>query len=178
VRNLAAKNYLAYDVVEKDPRTGRHQTRYIVKPGPTGLVTTSTKSLAHQLDTRVLEVPIPDDAKLTREIIQSQGRRAAGKAPQAPDLAPYHVLQRYLAAQGEPRVVVPYADVLANLVPVQAVRMRRDFDQLLTCIKTIALLYQQQRERTTDGRSSRRSRTTPTPASSWRRSLTRSSPKG
>ena len=45
VRNLAAKNYLAYDVVEKDPRTGKHQTRHIVKPGPTGLVTTSTKSL-------------------------------------------------------------------------------------------------------------------------------------
>jgi hypothetical protein len=151
VRNLAAKNCLAYDVVEKDPRTGKHQTRHIVKPGPTGLVTTSTKSLAHQLDTRVLEVPIPDDAKLTREILQSQGRRAAGKAPQAPKLAPHHALQRYFAAQGDPHVVVPYADTLAELVPVQAVRMRRDFDQLLTCIKTIALLYQQQRERTEEG---------------------------
>src|SRR5262249_26112360 len=78
-------------------------------------------------------------------------RRAAGKAPKPPDLAPYHALQRYLAAQGELRVIVPYADVLAELVPVQAVRMRRDFDQLLTCIKTIALLYQEQHGRTADG---------------------------
>jgi hypothetical protein len=151
VRNLAAKNYLAYDVVEKDPRTGQHQTRHIVKPGPTGLVTTSTKSLAHQLDTRVFEVAIPDDAKLTREIIKSQARRAEGRAPKPPDLAPYHALQRYLSSQADQRIIVPYADALADLVPVQAVRMRRDFDQLLTCIKTIALLYQEQRERTDDG---------------------------
>jgi hypothetical protein len=151
VRNLAAKHVLAYDVVEKDPRTGKYQTRHIVKPGPTGLITTSTKSLAHQLDTRVFEVPISDDAKLTREIIKSQARRAEGKAPKPPDLSPYHTLQRYLAAQGALGVIVPYAEVLAELVPVQAVRMRRDFDQLLTCIKALALLYQQQRERTADG---------------------------
>jgi Winged helix-turn-helix DNA-binding len=151
VRNLAAKNALAYDVVEKDPRTGKHQTRHLVKPGPTGLITTSTKSLAHQLDTRVFEVPISDDADLTRAIIKSQALRAAGKASEPPDLAPYHALQRYLAAQGDQRVIVPYAEVLHELVPVQAVRMRRDFNQLLTCIKTIALLYQQQHERTPDG---------------------------
>ena len=151
VRNLAAKNYLAYDVVEKDPRSGKHQTRHIVKPGPTGLVTTSTKSLAYQLDTRVLEVPIPDNAEQTREVLKSQAKRAAGTAPQVPDLAPYLALQRYLALQGQPQVIVPYAETLAEEVPAQAVRMRRDFQQLLTCIEAIALLYQCQRQRKPNG---------------------------
>ncbi len=151
VRNLAAKNYLAYDVVEKDPRPGKYQTRHIVKPGPTGLITTSVRSLAHQLDTRILEVPIADDAQQTLEVLKSQAQRAAGTAPHAPDLAPYHALQRYLASQAEPRVIVPYAEVLADLVPAQAVRMRRDFGQLLRCIEAIAVLYQCQRQETTDG---------------------------
>jgi hypothetical protein len=151
VRNLAEKNYLAYDVVEKDPRTGQHQTRHVMKPGPTGLITTSTRSLPHQMNTPVLEIPIPDDATQTRAVLQSKGKDAAGTAPQAPARAPYLALQHYLGTQDAPRVVVPYAEVLANLVPAQAVRMRRDFGQLLTCIKAIAVLYQCQRERSADG---------------------------
>jgi excisionase family DNA binding protein len=67
------------------------------------------------------------------------------------DIAPYLALQRWLAAQGEQQVMIPFAEVLAELVPVQAVRMRRDFRQLLTCIQAIALLYQCQREKTSEG---------------------------
>jgi hypothetical protein len=48
-------------------------------------------------------------------------------------------------------VIVPFARVLSELVPAKAVRMRRDFRQLLTCIQALALLYQCQRPRTHDG---------------------------
>jgi hypothetical protein len=151
VRNLAAKNYLAYDVVEKDPSTGKHRTRRITKSGPTGLITTSIKSLAHQLDTRVLEVPIPEDTQQTRDVLRSHGRRAAGTTPPPPDLAPYLALQRYLGLQVGQRVIVPYAEQLAEWVPAETVRMRRDFPQLLMCVEGLALLYQAQRGRTADG---------------------------
>ena len=147
VRALAEDNELAYDVVERDERTGHFTTRHIRKPGPTGLLTTSTKSLAHQLGTRVLEITLADDADQTRAVMRSHARgiRPAGAAP--PDLGPFLALQRWLALAGLRDVDVPYAETLAELIPAAQVRMRRDFRQLLTCIQAIALLYQCQRER-------------------------------
>ncbi len=60
-------------------------------------------------------------------------------------------MQRYLALRGVREVAVPFAAVLADLVPADAVRTRRDFPQLLTAVQTVAFLHQQQRERTPEG---------------------------
>ena len=49
-------------------------------------------------------------------------------------------------------MTIPFADELAKRVPVEQVRMRRDFTQLLTLIQVHALLYQRQRARSEDGR--------------------------
>src|SRR5262249_8038061 len=62
----------------------------------------------------------------------------------------FWAFQRWLAAITR-GAVVPYAEVLAGLVPANAVRMRRDFKQLLTTIKTIAVLCQERREKTAEG---------------------------
>jgi hypothetical protein len=42
--------------------------------------------------------------------------------------------QRWLATGGIRAVLVPYAGLLARALPNGDVRMRRDFEQLLTCI--------------------------------------------
>ena len=151
IRSLAADNVMAYDVVERDERTGRFVTRHIVKSGPTALVTTSTRSLGEQMGTRVLEIPVPDDARQTREVLKAHARSVRPGNGVAVNLAPFLALQRYLALGGETRVAVPYSDVLADLVPATAVRWRRDFRQLLTCVQCIALLHQCQRQRTPEG---------------------------
>ncbi len=151
VRSLAEDNSLAYDVVEQSPLTGRWQTRHIVKPGPTSLITTSTRSLREQMGTRVLEVSIPDDPRQTRNILKAHARGAVPSRAEVVDLAPFHALQTWLKLAGERQVAVPFAAVLAELVPATAVRMRRDFRELLTCIQTVALLYQCQRPRTREG---------------------------
>jgi hypothetical protein len=70
----------------------------------------------------------------------------------APDLSQWVALQRWLELAGERRVVIPFANALADLVPAGAVRMRRDFPQLLTVIQTIALLHQGLRDRDPQGR--------------------------
>jgi MarR family len=151
IRSLAADNCMAYDVVEKHPKTGRFETRHIEKPGPTGLITTSTKSLGEQLGTRVLEVPVPDDEKQTRAVMKAHARTVGPGKAAPPDLVPFLALQRWLALQGTQRVVIPFAEILSDLLPANAVRMRRDFRQLLTCVQAIALLYQCQRQKTYDG---------------------------
>jgi len=150
MRSLAADNQLVYETVEKN-REGQHETRRIVKAGPTGLITTSTKSLGLQMSTRTLEIHLADDAEQTRAIMRAQAKRANPNNDAEVDLQPYLALQQWLERFGERRVAVPFAGALADLVPSDAVRMRRDFKQLLTAIEAIALLFQCQRRRTPEG---------------------------
>jgi hypothetical protein len=60
-------------------------------------------------------------------------------------------LQRWLALAGARTVIVPFAPILADLVPCEEVRMRRDFRQLLNAIEAVALVRQRQRLHTPDG---------------------------
>jgi hypothetical protein len=151
VRSLAADNAMTYDVTERNPETGEHRTRRIEKAGPTGLITTSTTSLGAQMGTRVLEVPIRDDPDQTRLIMRAHAASVLpGRGPQV-DRAPFLALQRWLTAAGIRHVAVPFAAWLAERVPAQAVRMRRDFRQLLTTIQAAAFLHQCQRARTPEG---------------------------
>ena len=83
--------------------------------------------------------------------MHAQANRANEELVQ-PDFEPWLALQRWLELAGERRVVIPFARKLADLLPATAVRMRRDFSQLLTVIQTIALLHQAQRERDGQGR--------------------------
>jgi len=46
-------------------------------------------------------------------------------------------------------VYIPYAEILANLFPVNKVRVRRDFPRFLTLIKASCLLHQCQRNKIT-----------------------------
>jgi hypothetical protein len=151
IRSLASDNILSYDVVEQNKKSGKWETRRIEKPGPTGLITTSTKSLQNQLGTRVLEITIPDDETQTQLVMAAQARAVSGMiGGVSPDIQVLIEAQQWLA--GRPiDVVVPFARVLSKLVPAKAVRMRRDFRQLLICIQAIALLHQMQRERTPNG---------------------------
>lgn len=151
VRSLVTDNCFTYEVVEKHPQTGQHQTRRIEKPGPTGLITTGTKSLRTQLSTRILEVPLRDDAEQTRAIMRAQAQAVDETPTRRPDRAPFLALQQWLALAAERRVTVPFSRALADLLPADAVRMRRDFPQLLTAIQSLALLRQCQRGRAATG---------------------------
>src|SRR5262249_60823441 len=115
----------------RDERTGRHRTRRVEKPGPTGLLTTSTRSLRTQLGTRHLEVPIPDDTQQTRAVMRVQAQASAGLGSAPPDLAPFVALQRWLALAGAPPGVVPFAPVLPAFVPGGGVPLRRDLPHVL-----------------------------------------------
>src|SRR5215216_4903862 len=64
---------------------------------------------------------------------------------------PWHALQIWLES-AEHRVSIPYARILADLIPPVAVRLRRDFGALLNLIRAHALLHQATRERDAEGR--------------------------
>ncbi len=151
VRSIAEDNCMTYDVVESNPKTGQSRTRRITKPGPTGLITTSTRSVSQQLGTRMLEVPMRDDEEQTRAILRAHARSVLLRNEANPPPESLLALQRWLECGGERRVVIPFAECLPELVPARAVRMRRDFRQLLMCVEAVALLHQCQRQRAPDG---------------------------
>jgi hypothetical protein len=145
IRAIAADNSMSYEVVEKEEKTSRFYTRRIEKPGPTGLITTSTKPLGDQMGTRMMEITVPDTPEQTRAVFRAHAQTVTGNPSRRPDVTPWKALQSWLALAGTKEVVIPYADALADLMPANAVRLRRDFRQVLTCIQTVAFLYQQQR---------------------------------
>ena len=153
IRSLAEGHGLQYAVTMINRRTGQFETRTVTKEGPTGLLTTSTRSLRPQLNARLLPVPVPSDISHTRTVLLTKAQRAAGNTA-SPDLEPFLALQRWLARGGEHRVIVPFAAKLAELVgdrTVSDVRIRRDFDQLLSCVKALAVLHQRQRGQASGG---------------------------
>ena len=150
IRSLMSDHEMSYEVVEKG-QDGEFTTRRIHKIGPTGLITTSTAPLGPQASTRMLMMTIPDTEEQTRLILHAQVDKSNQNLPK-PDLTGCIALQRWLTLAGERKFVIPFAHALADAVPARAVRMRRDFSQLLTVIKTIALLRQRQRMKDDHGR--------------------------
>ncbi len=151
VRSIAQDNVMTYDVVEKG-EDNQWAVRHIVKPGPTGVITTGTTAFEDdQMDTRMLTDRVSDDAAQTRLIVRMQAAVASGTYTRnTSERQKFVDFQKYLALKGERRIVVPFAEALGELIPVENVRVRRDFPQILTAIETLAFIAQFHPERKKD----------------------------
>lgn len=147
VRTLLSEGCLKYDVTVRGE--GGFTTKRIVKQGPTNLIFTTTQTQVHaENETRILSLTTDDSREQTRQVMLSMADETNGSSS---DLAEWHALQRWLA-KAEHRVTIPYGPLLAELVPPEAVRLRRDFSSLLALIRSHAVLHQVTRERDSDGR--------------------------
>jgi hypothetical protein len=144
IRTLLSEGRVVYEVVEKT-KIGLRPRR-IEKEGPTGLITTTTAPKLHpENETRLLSLGVIDTPAQTRAVMQALAADNAAKTNSI-NYAPWHALQAWLGG-GERRVVIPFAAVLAELIPPVAVRLRRDFQLLLTLIRAHALLHQETRDK-------------------------------
>jgi hypothetical protein len=149
VRTLLSERRIAYETVEKTEEGMR--ARLIEKPGPTGLITTTTATMLHpENETRMLSLNIKDTQEQTAEVLKATAKAAEGEVP-AIDYSPWQAFQEWLAA-GETRVTIPFAEKLAELIPPVAVRLRRDFRAVLTLIQAHALLHRAARGKDETGR--------------------------
>jgi hypothetical protein len=145
VRTLLSENRLSYELPIKTEDGIKSQV--IEKEGPTGLITTTTATRLHpENETRLLSLGIVDTPEQTQAVMRAL---ATGRIDDT-DYAPWRAFQEWLAA-GERRVVVPFAVVLAEMIPPLAVRLRRDFSALLSLIRAHALLHRQTRARDDQG---------------------------
>jgi hypothetical protein len=152
IRNLLQDGCLHYEVVVRDPDTGQYIVKKVSKPGPTVLITTSTRRLGHQMDTRIFSLEVPDDPGQIRAALEAQASQEILGA-QEPDAA-LVAFQAYLQALAPWRVVVPFAPDLAREIGKQAMapRILRDFPRLISLVKAVAVLRHQHRDRDTKGR--------------------------
>ena len=122
----------------------------LYKPGPTGLILTTTAVRVHEEnETRLLSVPVDDTPEQTKRVMKSIAKQ--GTIDKI-ELTRWHGLADWVAL-GETRVFVPFANSLAVfLIPPLAVRLRRDFSALLGLIQAHALLHRATREVDEQGR--------------------------
>ncbi|MBI1833746.1 MAG: hypothetical protein HYR90_02880 [Candidatus Andersenbacteria bacterium] len=146
VRSLLSEGHVRYKTVEKTPQGLR--PKLIEREGPTGLIVTTTSLHLHQEnETRIFSIPMSDTPEQTRNIMLA----LANEEKVETDFSSWHALQDWVA-YGDRAVTIPFASVLANMIPPVAVRLRRDFNALLNLIRTHALLHQVHRKRDAKGR--------------------------
>jgi len=146
MRTLLSENRIRYQTAESTSKGVK--PRLLEMEGPTNLIVTTTQTRMHpENETRLLSLTVTDTRAQTKDIF-----RAMADEDRAPvDLEPWRQLQVWLG--GQPRAAaVPYAKVLAEMVPPVAVRLRRDFGAVLQLIRSNAILHQASREKDNKGR--------------------------
>jgi hypothetical protein len=139
VRSLLSEGRIRYQTVEKT-QDGMVPTLIEIE-GPTGLIITTTKIDIHpENETRLLSVNVLDTREQTKDVLLAVAR----SNDEPSDFSTWHALQIWLDHSNH-NVVIPYAEILARLIPPVAVRLRRDFGSLLTLIKAHAILHQYHR---------------------------------
>ena len=146
MRSLLSEGLIRYSTVEATAEGIR--PLLIERSGPTGLIVTTTAVHMHpENETRILSLTVDDSREQTRRVFRSL---AAERRPDT-DTTAWHALQVWLAGQRH-EVAIPYAAVLAELVPDGTVRLRRDFGMILNMIRAHAILHTATRARDDDGR--------------------------
>jgi hypothetical protein len=151
IRSLLSEGQIRYVTVENTDNGIK--PREIIKEGPTGFITTTTSINLHpENETRMLSLSIRDDSKQTQRIIGSIAEKAMGKNQIIRSAEPLVAFQMWIEKFGIHEVVIPFAKILAELTHPAGVRIRRDFTTIINLIKTVAILYQKQRQVDDSGR--------------------------
>ncbi len=146
VRSLLSEGWIRYKTVENTKEAGL-KPKLIEREGPTGLLLTTTAIKLHpENETRLLSIPVKDTPEQTRAVMLA----IAKKTPQLPVENGWIALQFWLE-KAEHRVTIPFAEALAEAIPPDNVRLRRDFEVVLNLIRAHAILHQASRERDTHG---------------------------
>jgi len=146
IRSLLSEGRLRYETIEKTSEGLK--PRLIEREGPTGLIVTTTMEKLHpENETRLLSLGVTDTREQTGQVL----RALAEEEISPPDLEQWVALQEWIGV-AERRVTIPFAKVLAEKVPPVAVRLRRDFNAVLSLIRAHAVLHQASRERDDQGR--------------------------
>jgi predicted transcriptional regulator len=146
IRTLQSEGKLKIQVTLKNPETNQFETKMIEKEGPTGFITTTTKSYIHaENDTRNISMFPDQSSEQTGRIYESVDSRYLGVKPISDnELKPWHYAQRVLE---QLPVHIPFVKSFRKYFPRNIIRTRRDYGHFLAILETVTFLHQKQRER-------------------------------
>lgn len=152
IRNLLQDHHLHYKVTIRNSETGDFIPREIDKPGPTVLITTGVKSLGSQLMSRMFSLEVPDSREQIVSALGAQAEAEIKGIPQ-PDRR-LKAFQSYLQYKAPWNVVVPFAGDLSKAIgeTATASRILRDYQRLLSLIKSVTIIRHSHRVLDTQGR--------------------------
>lgn len=146
IRILQSEKKIKIQFTVKSPYTGEFETKEKEVDGPVMFLITTTLPFIHnENETRNLSVYIDESIEQTKLVFGkiSDEYKIEQKRPTKEEIRKFINLQRILKPY---KVIIPYVDILKDIFPVEPIRVRRDFGQLLAIIEVIALLHQYQRK--------------------------------
>lgn len=149
LRQLLTEGKIEYLTVQKTSN-GLVGEKLPTVEGPICFMMTTTASHIHHEDqSRMIILNLDYDRDTIR---QSLLNSALGKTKSRSeiDLGPWHDLQREIAG-GQKDVEIPYAAALAELMPVENIKVQRDFPKVLSMIQACALVHKNSRDRNGGG---------------------------
>jgi hypothetical protein len=145
IRTLQSEGKIAFDTVTKGPEGALSPTT-IEKEGPTNFISTTTAAVADvQNENRYWTLMADESTEQTSRVLEMHGEKGARRVPrrrEAINAGVAHAVQCLLESKP---VVVPYAPWLAQRMPKEPLRIRRDFPRVIAAIEAMTLLHQYQR---------------------------------
>ncbi len=146
IRLLLSEGRLVYSTLEPVGKNWEEVT--LIKEGPAGLLLTTTNLKVHaENETRMLSLSVDDGRAQTKNALLAAAR-ARGKVV---DTTVHQLFQEWLVSQPT-EVHVPFLECLAKEFAPAAVRIRRDFNLVVSLVEAHALLHQMTRKRDENGR--------------------------
>jgi DNA primase len=147
IRNIQSSKKITVAATGKDPGTGKMRTEeYTVKGPVCVMITTTAAELEGETASRFLFLTIDESSQMTEAIhrMQREAETLEGlinKKRSESIVTKHHIAQRLLKPLA---VANPFSKYLSY--PNQSLRTRRDHKKYLGLIRSIAFLYQYQRE--------------------------------
>jgi hypothetical protein len=143
LRLLLSEGRIVYRALA--PSVGDWLPKTFVKDGPTGLVVTTTVlGIHHENETRMLSVAITDTREQTRNVLLAAARTY--ETPRDVFTESHRSFQEWLSRQ-RCKIRIPFLPELAQSIAPVAMRIRRDFNVVVSLIEAHALLHQATRKR-------------------------------
>jgi hypothetical protein len=149
IRTMQSERKIVWEYV--DTSDGIKKKKNTVE-GPAAFIQATTRLRVHaENETRQLSVHLDESPEQTRAVNRRQAMEAAGLVD---PLASSEVKEwrDFLLSLGDNQVVVPYAMELADALPADRLRSRRDFPRLINLIQASAFLHQHNRPHNSEGR--------------------------
>jgi hypothetical protein len=145
IRSIISEQAVSFGSVAKNER-GEMAPIEVKKParGTVIFTTYTATSIDYETSTRVIEAEIEHDEGIARRVMELKARKAEGKSDK--DVIPVRIWQVADALLEAKPVVIPFADKLAKIFPVNRERYVRDYPAVLSLIRASALLHQYQRK--------------------------------